>query len=174
LLFIVSNNSIFEPETTKLHSVNPHYHLLDCVCSTHQQTSLQLLSSMIVIKLLLSIVIAIQVKVSSLIVFYLPYLCHYLLRPHNLPHPPSSHDSPQLLHYLPTTMILLSRKDPVYFEWPYALPHIPPPVQLLYLGRTLVHVDFKHLLAHTLNLYETISEALGDVKSEKSFLITFE
>jgi hypothetical protein len=170
----IGNNSIFKPKTTKLHSVNAHYHLLNCVRSAHQQTSLQLLSSMIVIKLLLSIVIAIQVKVSSLIVFNLPYLRHYLLRPHNLPHPPSSHDSPQLLHYLPTTMILLTREDPVYFEWPDALPHIPPAVQLLYLGRTLVHVDFKHLLAHTLHLYKTISEALGDVKSEKSSLITFE
>jgi hypothetical protein len=129
---------------------------------------------MIDIKLLFSIIIAIQVKVSSLIIFNLPYLCHYLLRPHNLPHPPSSHYSPQLLHYLPATMILLSREDPVYFEWPYALPHIPPAVKLLNLGRTLVHVDFKHLLAHALNLYETVSEALGDVKSEKSSFITFE
>jgi hypothetical protein len=131
---------------------------------------------MIVIKLLFSIVITIQVKVSSLIIFNLPYLRHYLLRPHNLPHPPSSHDSPQLLHYMPpaTTMILLSREDPVYLERPDALPHIPPPVQLLYLGRTLVHVDFKHLFTHALHLYETVSEALGDVKSEKSFLITFE
>jgi hypothetical protein len=129
---------------------------------------------MIVIKLLFSIVIAIQVKVSSLIIFDLPYLRHYLLRPHNLPHPPSSHDSPQLLHYLPTTMILLTLEDPVYLEWPDALPHIPPAVKLLYLGRTLVHIDFKHLFTHALNLYETISEALGDVKSEKSSFITFE
>jgi hypothetical protein len=129
---------------------------------------------MIVIKLLLSIVIAIQIKVSSLIIFNLPYLCHNLLRPHDLPHPPSSHDSPQLLHYLPTTMILLSREDPVYLEWPDALPHIPPTVQLLYLGRTLVHIDFKHLFTHALHLYKTISEALGDVKSEKSFFVTFE
>ena len=34
------NESVFEPETPKLHSVNAHYHLLNCVCSTHQQTSL--------------------------------------------------------------------------------------------------------------------------------------
>jgi hypothetical protein len=130
---------------------------------------------MIVIKLLFSIVIAIQVKVSSLIIFDLPYLRHYLLRPHNLPHPPSSHDSPQLLHYMPpTTMILLTREDPVYFEWPDALPHIPPPVKLLYLGRTFIHIDFEHLFTHALHLYKTISEALGDVKSEKSSLITFE
>ena len=129
---------------------------------------------MIVIKLLFSIVIAIQIKVSSLIVFDLSYLCHDFLRPHDLSHPPSSHDSPQLLHYMPTTMILLSREEAVYFEWADALPYIPPAVKLLYLGRTFIHIDFEHLFTHALHLHKTVSEALGDVKSENSFLITFE
>ena len=132
------NDSVFEPETAKLHPVDAHYHLLNSVRSAHQQTSLQLLPSMVVILLLL-IIVAIQIEVSSLIVLDLSDLCHDFLRPHYLPHPPSLDYRSHLLHY--TTLVLLRGEEAVNFEGADALPHVPPPVKFLDFGRTFVHVD---------------------------------
>ena len=161
------NESVFEPETAKLHSVNAHYHLLNCVCSTHQQTSLQLLSSMIII---IRVVIDIQVEVSSLVVFDLSDLSHDFFSPHDLAQSPSLNYGPYLLHYV--ALVVLRGEKTVNLQGSDALSHVPSSVKLLNLGSTFVDVYLKHLFTHALYLNEAIPEALGDVEGENSSLIS--
>ena len=54
---------------------------------------------------------------------------------------------------------IIGREKSIYLEGSDSLPDEPSPEHFLNLGSTLAHIDLKHLLPHSFNTDEAVTES---------------
>ena len=132
------------------------YHLLDGICSAHEEASLKLESAVSGLELI-GVGWSLHVEIGSLIILDLPDVIPDLFGLHDLSDPPALDQSTKSRDYV----VLPSREIEglVNEERSDALADEPATENFLDLCRTLVDIEFKHVLSHRFDMDEALAEA---------------